>query len=319
MNSIHDSDRNLALELVRVTETAAIAAAPWVGRGEKNLADKAAVEAMREMINTVDMSGVVVIGEGEKDDAPMLHNGEEVGNGLGPKCDVAVDPIDGTSLTANGMNGAISVIALAPRGSMYDPSAVFYMNKIVTGPEASGVIDINASTKVNIQAVAKAKRMSISDITVVVLNRPRHDILLKEIRETGARIRLIQDGDVAAAIETARPDTGIDLLMGIGGTPEGVITAAAMICLGGSIQGTLHPKDAEEKARALAAGHDLSKVFNTRDLINSDDVFLSATGITDGELLRGIRYMPYGSISQSLVMRGKSKTVRLIQTEHHLK
>ena len=319
MNSIHDSDRNLALELVRVTETAAIAAAPWVGRGEKNLADKAAVEAMREMINTVDMSGVVVIGEGEKDDAPMLHNGEEVGNGLGPKCDVAVDPIDGTSLTANGMNGAISVIALAPRGSMYDPSAVFYMNKIVTGPEASGVIDINASTKVNIQAVAKAKRMSISDITVVVLNRPRHDILLKEIRETGARIRLIQDGDVAAAIETARPDTGIDLLMGIGGTPEGVITAAAMICLGGSIQGTLHPKDAEEKARALAAGHDLNKVFTTRDLINSDDVFLSATGITDGELLRGIRYMPYGSISQSLVMRGKSKTVRLIQTEHHLR
>jgi fructose-1,6-bisphosphatase II len=304
---------------VRVTETAAIAAAPWVGRGEKNLADKAAVEAMREMINTVDMSGVVVIGEGEKDDAPMLHNGEEVGNGLGPKCDVAVDPIDGTSLTANGMNGAISVIALAPRGSMYDPSAVFYMNKIVTGPEASGVIDINASTKVNIQAVAKAKRMSISDITVVVLNRPRHDILLKEIRETGARIRLIQDGDVAAAIETARPDTGIDLLMGIGGTPEGVITAAAMICLGGSIQGTLHPKDAEEKARALAAGHDLNKVFTTRDLINSDDVFLSATGITDGELLRGIRYMPYGSISQSLVMRGKSKTVRLIQTEHHLR
>ncbi len=319
MNSIHDTDRNLALELVRVTETAAVAAAPWVGRGEKNLADKAAVEAMREMINTVDMSGVVVIGEGEKDDAPMLHNGEEVGNGLGPECDVAVDPIDGTSLTANGMNGAISVIALAPRGSMYDPSAVFYMNKIVTGPEASGVIDINASTKVNIQAVAKAKRMSVSDITVVVLNRPRHDILLKEIRETGARIRLIQDGDVAAAIETARPETGIDLLMGIGGTPEGVITAAAMICLGGSIQGKLHPKDADEKARALAAGHDLNKVLTTRDLINSDDVFLSATGITDGELLRGIRYMPYGSISQSLVMRGKSKTVRLIQTEHHLK
>ncbi|MSV46594.1 MAG: class II fructose-bisphosphatase, partial [Actinobacteria bacterium] len=282
MNIEHDPDRNLALELVRVTETAAVAAAPWVGRGEKNLADKAAVEAMRKMINTVDMSGVVVIGEGEKDDAPMLHNGEEVGNGLGPSCDVAVDPIDGTSLTANGMNGAISVIALAPRGSMYDPSAVFYMNKIVTGPDAAGVIDINASTKVNLQAVAKAKRMSVSDITVVVLNRPRHDILLKEIRETGARIRLIQDGDVAAAIETARPDTGIDLLMGIGGTPEGVITAAAMICLGGSIQGKLHPKDADEKARALAAGHDLNKVFTTRDLINSDDVFLSATGITDG-------------------------------------
>ena len=319
MSTPQNPDRNLALELVRVTETAAIAAAPWVGRGEKNLADKAAVEAMRKMINTVDMSGVVVIGEGEKDDAPMLHNGEEVGNGLGPACDVAVDPIDGTSLTANGMNGAISVIALAPRGSMYDPSAVFYMNKIVTGPEAAGVIDINASTKVNIQAVAKAKRMSVSDITVVVLNRPRHDVLLKEIREAGARIRLIQDGDVAAAIETARPETGIDLLMGIGGTPEGVITAAAMICLGGSIQGKLHPKDTAEKERAIAAGHDLNKVFTTRDLINSDDVFLSATGITDGELLRGIRYTSFGSISESLVMRGKSQTVRLIQTEHHLK
>lgn len=319
MSAIQDPDRNLALELVRVTETAAVAAAPWVGRGEKNLADQAAVEAMRKMINTVDMSGVVVIGEGEKDDAPMLHNGEEVGNGLGPECDVAVDPIDGTSLTANGMNGAISVIALAPRGSMYDPSAIFYMNKIVTGPEAASVIDINASTKSNIQAVAKAKRMSISDITVVVLNRPRHETLLKEIREAGARIRLIQDGDVAGAIETARPDTGIDLLMGIGGTPEGVITAAAMLCLGGSIQGKLHPKDNDEKERALAAGHDLSKVLTTRDLINSDDVFLSATGITDGELLRGIRYMPYGVISQSLVMRGKSQTVRLIQTEHHLK
>lgn len=319
MSTPQNPDRNLALELVRATETAAIAAAPWVGRGEKNLADQAAVEAMRKMINTVDMSGVVVIGEGEKDDAPMLHNGEEVGNGLGPACDVAVDPIDGTSLTANGMNGAISVIALAPRGSMYDPSAVFYMNKIVTGPEAAGVIDINASTKVNIQAVAKAKRMSVSDITVVVLNRPRHDVLLKDIREAGARIRLIQDGDVAAAIETARPETGIDLLMGIGGTPEGVITAAAMICLGGSIQGKLHPKDKEEKERALAAGHDLSKVLTTRDLINSDDVFLSATGITDGELLRGIRYTSFGSISESLVMRGKSQTVRLIQTEHHLK
>ncbi|NCZ57256.1 MAG: class II fructose-bisphosphatase [Actinobacteria bacterium] len=319
MSAPQNPDRNLALELVRVTETAAIAAAPWVGRGEKNLADQAAVEAMRQMINTVDMAGVVVIGEGEKDDAPMLHNGEHVGNGLGPACDVAVDPIDGTSLTANGMNGAISVIALAPRGSMYDPSAVFYMNKIVTGPEAAGVIDINASTKVNIQAVAKAKRMSVSDITVVVLNRPRHDLLLKEIREAGARIRLIQDGDVAAAIETARPDTGIDLLMGIGGTPEGVITAAAMICLGGHIQGKLHPKDADEKARAQAAGHDLNKVLTTKDLVNSDDVFLSATGITDGELLRGIRYMSYGSISESLVMRGKSQTVRLIQTEHHLK
>ncbi len=301
-------DRNLALELIRVTETAAMAAAPWVGRGEKNLADKAAVEAMREIINTVDMSGIVVIGEGEKDNAPMLHNGESVGNQQGPSCDVAVDPIDGTSLTANGMNGAISVIALSPRGTMFDPHDIFYMNKIVTGPQAAQVIDITASTAQNIKAVAKAKNLSVNDITVIVLNRPRHEKLIREIREAGARIRLIQDGDVAAAIETARPGTGIDLLMGIGGTPEGVITAAAMICLGGAIQGQLH-----------IDGKNSKEVLMTRDLINSDDVFLAATGITDGELLRGIRYTPYGAISQSIVMRGKSKTVRLIETEHHLK
>ena len=300
-------DRNLALELVRVTETAALAAAPWVGRGEKDLADGAAVAAMREMINTVDMSGIVVIGEGEKDEAPMLANGEHVGNGEGPSCDVAVDPIDGTSLTAQGMNGAISVIALAPRGSMFDPKDSFYMNKIVTGPEAASVIDIRASVAENIAAVAKAKSLEVSDITVVVLNRPRHAALIKEIRDTGARIKLIQDGDVAAAIETARPDTGIDLLMGIGGTPEGVITAVAMICLGGAIQGQLH-KDGVTEPRVLT----------TSDLCNSDDVFLSATGITDGELVQGIRYTKYGATSNSLVMRGKSKTVRLIQTEHNL-
>jgi fructose-1,6-bisphosphatase II len=300
-------DRNLALELVRVTETAALAAAPWVGRGEKDLADGAAVKAMRAMINTVDMSGVVVIGEGEKDQAPMLHNGEKVGNGDGPSCDVAVDPIDGTSLTAQGMNGAISVIALAPRGSMFDPQDSFYMNKIVTGPEAASVIDITASVAENIAAVAKAKALKVSDITVVVLNRPRHLGLIEEIRSTGARIKLIQDGDVAAAIETARPDTGIDLLMGIGGTPEGVITAVAMICLGGAIQGQLHKDGVTE-----------SRVLTTSDLCNSDDVFLSATGITDGELVQGVRYTKFGATSNSLVMRGKSKTVRLIQTEHNL-
>ena len=300
-------DRNLALELVRVTETAALAAAPWVGRGEKDLADGAAVKAMRAMINTVDMSGVVVIGEGEKDQAPMLHNGEQVGNGDGPSCDVAVDPIDGTSLTAQGMNGAISVIALAPRGSMFDPQDSFYMNKIVTGPEAASVIDIRASVATNIEAVAKAKSLNVSDITVVVLNRPRHLGLIEEIRATGARIKLIQDGDVAAAIETARPDTGIDLLMGIGGTPEGVITAVAMICLGGAIQGQLHKDGVTE-----------SRVLTTTDLCNSDDVFLSATGITDGELVQGVRYTKFGATSNSLVMRGKSKTVRLIQTEHNL-
>jgi fructose-1,6-bisphosphatase II len=300
-------DRNLALELVRVTETAALAAAPWVGRGEKDLADGAAVKAMRAMINTVDMSGVVVIGEGEKDQAPMLHNGEQVGNGDGPNCDVAVDPIDGTSLTAQGMNGAISVIALAPRGSMFDPQDSFYMNKIVTGPEAASVINITASVAHNIAAVAKAKSMKVSDITVVVLNRPRHKTLIEEIRNTGARIRLIQDGDVAAAIETARPDTGIDLLMGIGGTPEGVITAVAMICLGGAIQGQLHKDGVTE-----------SRVLTTSDLCNSDDVFLSATGITDGELVQGVRYTRFGATSNSLVMRGKSKTVRIIHTEHNL-
>lgn len=300
-------DRNLALELVRVTETAALAAAPWVGRGDKNLADGAAVTAMRTMINTVDMNGIVVIGEGEKDHAPMLHNGEVVGNGEGPNCDVAVDPIDGTSLTAQGMNGAISVIALAPRGSMFDPKDSFYMNKIVTGPEAASVIDIRASVADNIAAVARAKSLQVSDITVVVLNRPRHTTLIEEIRNTGARIRLIQDGDVAAAIETARPDTGIDLLMGIGGTPEGVITAVAMICLGGAIQGQLHNDGVTD-----------SRVLTTSDLCNSDDVFLSATGITDGELVQGIRYTKYGATSNSLVMRGQSKTVRLIQTEHNL-
>jgi len=300
-------DRNLALELVRVTETAALAAAPWVGRGEKDLADGAAVKAMRAMINTVDMSGVVVIGEGEKDQAPMLHNGEQVGNGDGPTCDVAVDPIDGTSLTAQGMNGAISVIALAPRGSMFDPQDSFYMNKIVTGPESASVIDIRASVATNIAAVAKAKSLNVSDITVVVLNRPRHLGLIEEIRATGARIKLIQDGDVAAAIETARPDTGIDLLMGIGGTPEGVITAVAMICLGGAIQGQLHKDGVTE-----------SRVLTTTDLCNSDDVFLSATGITDGELVQGVRYTKFGATSNSIVMRGKSKTVRLIQTEHNL-
>lgn len=301
-------DRNLALELVRVTETAALAAAPWVGRGDKDLADGAAVAAMRAMINTVDMNGVVVIGEGEKDNAPMLHNGENVGNGEGPHCDVAVDPIDGTSLTSQGVNGAISVIAVAPRGTMFDPQDSFYMNKLVTGPAAAHAIDIKASVAENISAVARAKNLAISDVTVVLLNRPRHSELIAEIRQAGARIRLIQDGDVAAAIETALPDSGVDLLIGIGGTPEGVITAAAMICLGGSIQGQLHLNGVND-----------SRILTTKDLCNSEDVFIAATGITDGELVKGIRYTPFGAISHSLVMRGKSKTVRKIETQHHLK
>jgi fructose-1,6-bisphosphatase II len=309
-------DRNLALELVRVTETAALAASTWVGRGDKDAADGAAVAAMRKMINTVDMSGVIVIGEGEKDNAPMLHNGEEVGNGSGPVCDVAVDPIDGTTLTSNGLNGAVSVIALAPRGTMFDPKGAFYMNKIVTGPEAASVVDITAPAGENVHRVAKAKGVDVSDITVIVLDRPRHAQLLQELRAAGARIRLIRDGDVAAAIETARIGTGIDILMGIGGTPEGVVTAAAMRALGGVIQGQLMPQSDSEKASAKDAGHDLSKIYSTNDLVASDDVFFSATGITDGELLRGVRHTAFGAISHSLVVRGRSKTVRIIETEH---
>ena len=312
----NSSERNLALELVRVTETAALAASTWVGRGDKDAADGAAVAAMRKMINTVDMSGVIVIGEGEKDNAPMLHNGEEVGNGTGPACDVAVDPIDGTTLTSNGLNGAVSVIALAPRGTMFNPKGAFYMNKIVTGPEAASVVDITAPVGENVRRVAKAKGVDVSDITVIVLDRPRHAQLLKELRAAGARIRLIRDGDVAAAIETARIGTGIDILMGIGGTPEGVVTAAAMRALGGVIQGQLMPQSDSEKASAKDAGHDLSKIYSTNDLVASDDVFFSATGITDGELLRGVRHTAFGAISHSLVVRGRSKTVRIIETEH---
>ena len=307
--------RNLALELVRVTETAAIAASKWVGRGDKDGADQAAVDAMRTMIATVSMRGTVVIGEGEKDHAPMLFNGEEVGDGTGSAVDVAVDPVDGTTLTAKGMANAISVIALAERGAMFDPSAVFYMEKLATGPEAAGVIDITAPVKVNLQKVAKAKHVDISSLTVVVLDRPRHDQLVKDIREAGARIKFITDGDVAGAVEAARSNTGIDLLMGIGGTPEGIISACAMKCLGGEIQGRLKPKSDEERERAQAQGLDLTRVFTTNDLVKGDDVFFAATGITDGELLQGVRHGENYFTTNSIVMRGKTKTVRVITTE----
>ena len=290
--------RNLALELVRVTETAAIAASRWIGRGEKNLADQEAVDAMRRMIGTVAMNGIVVIGEGEKDNAPMLFNGEKVGDGSGPACDVALDPIDGTTLTAKGMNNAISVIAVSERGSMFDPSAVFYMEKLVAGPESADVVDITAPVKANLKAVAKAKHMSVSELTVVVLDRPRHDDLVRDIREAGGRIKFITEGDVAGAVMAARAGTGIDLLMGIGGTPEGIIAACAMKCLGGVIQGLLRPKDDSEKASAIAAGYKLDQVYTTKDLVNSDDVFMAATGITDGELLKGVKYSEFGAISQ---------------------
>jgi fructose-1,6-bisphosphatase II len=308
--------RNLALELVRVTETAAIAASRWIGRGEKNLADQEAVDAMRRMIGTVAMNGIVVIGEGEKDNAPMLYNGEKVGDGSGPACDVALDPIDGTTLTAKGMNNAISVIAVSERGSMFDPSAVFYMEKLVAGPESADVVDITAPAKVNLKAVAKAKHMSVSELTVVVLDRPRHDELVRDIREAGARIKFITDGDVAGAVMAARAGTGIDLLMGIGGTPEGIIAACAMKCLGGVIQGRLKPRSEEERERAQAANLDLNQVLTTNDLVSGNDVFFAATGITDGELLKGVRFAPKGITSNSIVMRSRSQTIRLIESEH---
>jgi fructose-1,6-bisphosphatase II len=311
-------DRNLALELVRVTEAAAMAAGRWVGRGDKIGADGAAVNAMRRLINTVSMDGVVVIGEGEKDNAPMLFNGEHVGNGEGPECDVAVDPIDGTTLNAKGMPNAIAVIALAERGAMYDPSAVFYMEKLVTGPEAADVVDITAPVAENIRAVARAKGSTESEVTVVILDRPRHEDLVREVRATGARIKFISDGDVAGAIMAARPDTGIDLLLGIGGTPEGIIAACAMKCLGGVIQGRLWPRDDAERAKALAAGHDLDRVLTTDELVTGDNVFVAITGITDGELVRGVRYRSGGAVTSSLVMRSKSGTVRRVESEHRL-
>jgi len=308
--------RNLALELVRVTETAAIAASSWVGHGDKNAADKSAVDAMRQMISTVHMDGTVVIGEGEKDEAPMLFNGERVGEGSGPAVDVAVDPIDGTTLTAKGMNNAISVVALAERGAMFDPSAVFYMEKIVCGPEAAGKIDITAPVKENLRVVAQAKGVPIEDVTVMVLDRPRHDQLSKEIREAGARIKFITDGDVAGAVMAARDDTGVDLLMGIGGTPEGIIAACAMKCLGGEIQGRLWARN-EEEHRALAErGLSATQVLTTEDLVRGNDCFFAATGITDGELLRGVRFDRRVVRSQSIVMRSRSKTIRIINSEH---
>jgi fructose-1,6-bisphosphatase II len=308
--------RNLALELVRVTETAAIAASAWVGHGDKNAADAAAVDAMRKMISTVHMDGTVVIGEGEKDEAPMLFNGEQVGEGVGPKVDVAVDPIDGTTLTAKGMNNAIAVVALAERGAMFDPSAVFYMEKIVCGPEAAGKIDIEAPVKVNLQRVAEAKGVPINDLTVMVLDRPRHDQLSKDIREAGARIKFITDGDVAGSVMAARDGTGVDLLMGIGGTPEGIITSCAMKCLGGEIQGRLWARNDEEHRALAERGLSATQVLTTDDLVKGNDCFFAATGITDGELLHGVRFDRQAVRSQSIVMRSRSKTIRIINSEH---
>jgi len=311
-------DRNLALELVRVTEAGALAASRWIGRGQKERADGAAVDAMRLLLDTVAMRGVVVIGEGEKDEAPMLYNGEEVGSGSGPDVDVAVDPLEGTRLTALGQPGAIAVIAVAERGTMFFPGAAFYMDKIAVGIEAADAIDINASPTENVRRVAEAKRVDPTEITVVVLERDRHEALIAELRESGARVNLIRDGDVAPSIAAARPGTGVDLLMGIGGTPEGVISAAAIKCLGGAMQAKLWPRDADERQKLLAAGLDPERVLTTHDLVTSDNVFVAATGVTSGALLRGVRVSAAGVETESLVMRSRSGTVRLISALHPL-
>jgi fructose-1,6-bisphosphatase II len=309
-------DRNLALELVRVTEAAALAAARWMGRGDKEAADQAAVDAMRLMLGTVPMDGVVVIGEGEKDHAPMLFNGEEIGNGEPPVVDIAVDPVDGTTLTAKGQGGALAVVALAERGSMFDPGPCVYMEKIAAGPEAAGVIDLDAGVAENLGRLAKIRDCDVSALTVVVLDRPRHDQIVKEIREAGARIKFIPDGDVAGAISAAREGTGIDMLIGIGGTPEGVIAASAIKCLGGVIQGRLWPRNEEERDEATSAGYDLDRVLDTSDLVAGEDVFFAATGVTDGDLLKGVRYRGSSAVTQSIVMRSRTGTVRLVEALH---
>ncbi|MBN1368209.1 MAG: class II fructose-bisphosphatase [Dehalococcoidales bacterium] len=310
-------ERNLAMDLVRVTEAAAMAAARYLGRGDKNLVDKAAVDAMRYTLGYVHMDGVVVIGEGEKDKAPMLYIGEYIGDGTSLPVDIAVDPIDGTTSVARGLPGAISTVALSIKGTMHYPKEFFYMNKIVTGAEARDCIDINAPVKENLRNIAQAKQKPISEITVVVIDRPRHEQLLTEIRSAGARVKLISDGDVAAAIEAALPEKEVDVLMGIGGTPEAVIAAAAIHCTGGIIQCKAWPKDEKERKAAIAKGIDVDKVYSTNDLIDSDDVFFAATGVTSGELLKGVRYFSGGAQTQSLAMRCRSGTIRWVDAYHN--
>lgn len=310
-------DRNLAMDLARVTEAAALAAARFIGRGDKNAADGAAVDAMRLVLNTVAMDGVVVIGEGEKDEAPMLFNGERIGTG-GPACDIAVDPIDGTTLTSLGRNNAIAVIALSERGTMFNPGPCVYMEKIAVGPEARDVIDLNAPVKANLEAVAKAKGGRIQDVTAIILDRDRHQRIIKECREAGAMIRLITDGDVMGALETAWPDSGADILFGVGGTPEGVIAACALKSLGGEIQGRLVARDDNEKRQALDAGYDLKQVLTSDDLVAGEDVFFAATGVTEGDILRGVRYQGAKASTETLVMRSKTGTIRRIIATHRL-
>jgi fructose-1,6-bisphosphatase II len=307
---------NLALDLVRVTEAAALAAGRWMGRGNKIAADQAAVDAMRLVLNTIEMDGVIVIGEGEKDEAPMLFNGERLGTGAAPAVDIAVDPVEGTSLTARGSSGALSVAALAERGSMYAPGSLVYMDKIAVGPQARGVIDINAPVEANLKAIARAKGRDVDDLTVIILDRPRHAALIETVRQTGARIRLIHDGDVSGGVSTALDESGIDVLLGVGGSPEAVITAAALKCLGGEIQCKLWPRDDRERQYAAEHGLDLRAVLTMDDLVKSDNVFFSATGITRGELLDGVRYFGGGARTSSVVMRSKSGTIRYVTATH---
>jgi fructose-1,6-bisphosphatase II len=318
MSEKQSPDRNLAMELVRVTESAALAGSRWMGRGDKNGADGAAVDAMRIVLQTVPMDGVVVIGEGEKDHAPMLYNGERIGDGTPPECDIAVDPIDGTTLTALGRGNALAVIAVSERGSMFNPGPCVYMEKIAVGPDGRGAIDITATATQNLRWLAKAKGESVRDLTAIILDRDRHKDLIDEVRATGARIRLISDGDIYGAIATAWPDAGADILLGIGGTPEGVIAAAALKCMGGEIQGRLYARDEDERQSATALGYDFDRILTTDDLVQGDNCFFAATGITDGELLQGVRFTNRGATTQSLVMRSRSGTVRQVNAIHRI-
>ncbi len=311
--------RNLALELVRVTEAAALSAGRHMGRGEKEVADKAAVDAMRLVLNSIDMDAIVVIGEGEKDEAPMLFNGEKVGSGKPPLVDLAVDPIDGTRPLADGFLNSIATVAIAPRGTMFNPGPFVYMDKIAVGPQAKGLINIEAPLKVNLEKIAESENKSINDLTIIMLQRPRHEKLITELRQLGTRIRLIPDGDVAAALMTCLPESGIDVLLGIGGTPEGVLAACAIRAMGGELQGKLHIRNQEEKKLGLEMGFDLDKIITMDDLVSSNDVFFAATGITDGELLEGVRYSGKWAETESLVIRGKTGTVRWIRAKHNFK
>ena len=308
--------RNLAMELVRVTEAAALAAGRYMGRGDKNAADKASVDAMRLMLNTIDMQAVIVIGEGEKDEAPMLYNGERVGRGTELEMDIAVDPIDGTRPLSNGLPNSISTVAIAPRGTMFDPGPFVYMDKIAVGPAAKGVIDIEAPVTDNLEKIARAQDSQLEDLTVVILDRPRHADLIAEVRRCGCRIRLILDGDVSGALMTAWPDSGIDVLLGVGGTPEGVLAACALRAMGGEIQGKLYARNEDEERRGRELGYDFEKVLTMDDLVASEDVFFAATGITDGELLDGVKYYSHGARTDSLVVRGLTGTVRQVTSTH---